>query len=95
MVAIGGRDLDGMSDKELARHVSVVLTDRIEPELMTCWEVVAAGRYPYTNHFGKLSREDQLSLIHISTATITPARPGLPRCPHCWSGSSPWRRSWR
>ena len=30
-----------------------------------------------------------------STATITPARPGLPRCPHCWSGSSPWRRSWR
>lgn len=52
VVAIGGRDLDGMSDKELARHVSVVLTDRIEPELMTCWEVVAAGRYP-------------LSLIHI------------------------------
>ena len=41
VVAIGGRDLDGMSDKELARHVSVVLTDRIEPELMTCWEVVA------------------------------------------------------
>ena len=37
VVAIGGRDLDGMSDKELARHVSVVLTDRIEPELMTCW----------------------------------------------------------
>ena len=53
VVAIGGRDLDGMSDKELARHVSVVLTDRIEPELMTCWEVVAAGRYPYTNHFRK------------------------------------------
>ena len=49
VVAIGGRDLDGMSDKELARHVSVVLTDRIEPELMTCWEVVAAGRYPTTS----------------------------------------------
>ena len=32
VVAIGGRDLDGMSDKELARHVSVVLTDRIEPD---------------------------------------------------------------
>ena len=43
VVAIGGRDLDGMSDKELARHVSVELTDRIEPELMTCGEVVAAG----------------------------------------------------
>ena len=62
VVAIGGRDLDGMSAKELARHVSVVLTDRIEPELMTCWEAVAAGRYPYTNHFGKPSREDQRSV---------------------------------
>ena len=51
VVAIGGRDLDGMSDKELARHVSVVLTDRIEPELMTCWEGVAARRYPYSKQF--------------------------------------------
>ena len=59
VVTIGGGDLDKMSDKELARHVSVVLTDRVEPDLMTCWEVVAAGRYPYTNHFGKLSQEDQ------------------------------------
>ena len=69
VVAIGGRDLDGMSDKELARHVSVVLTDRIEPELMTCWEVVAAGRYPYTNHFGKLSREDQ-RIVEDSMARV-------------------------
>ena len=68
-MAIGGRDLDGMSDKELARHVSVVLTDRIEPELMTCWEVVAAGRYPYTNHFGKLSREDQ-RIVEDSMARV-------------------------
>ena len=58
VVTISGKDLDRMSDRELARHVSVVLTDRVEPELMTCWEVVAAGRYPYTNHFGKLSPED-------------------------------------
>ena len=70
VVAIGGRDLDGMSDKELARHVSVVLTDRIEPELMTCWEVVAAGRYPYTGRLGILSPEDEkkvdeaLMLVH-------------------------------
>ena len=69
VVAIGGRDLDGMSDKELARHVSVVLTDRIEPELMTCWEVVAAGRYPYTNRFGKLSREDQ-RIVEDSMARV-------------------------
>ena len=49
--------------------MSVVLTDRIEPELMTCWEVVAAGRYPYTNHFGKLSREDQ-RIVEDSMARV-------------------------
>lgn len=46
------------SPKEMARHVAVVLTDRIRPELMTCAEVVAMGRYPYTNLFGKLTPED-------------------------------------
>ena len=59
VVAIGGRDLDGMSDKELARHVSVVLTDRIEPELMTCRDVVSSGRYPYTGRLGVLRDEDK------------------------------------
>ena len=69
VVAIGGRDLDGMSDKELARHVSVVLTDRIEPELMTCWEVVAAGRYPYTGRLGVLSAEDKRQ-VHAALALV-------------------------
>jgi len=58
-VFIGERDLDGMGALELARHVSVVLTDRVEPDLLTCWEVAAAGRYPYTGHFGRLSGEDR------------------------------------
>lgn len=59
VVSIDGRDLSRMSSRALARQVSVVLTDRVDPELLTCWEVVSAGRYPYTNHFGKLSREDE------------------------------------
>ena len=42
----------------MARQVAVVLTDRIRPELMTSEEVVAMGRYPYTNMFGKLTPKD-------------------------------------
>ncbi len=57
-VYIGKDDLNLMNNKELAKTMSVVLTDRIDPELMTCLEVVATGRYPHTNHFGKLSEED-------------------------------------
>lgn len=58
VVEIKGRDLRGYSDMELAKHLSVVLTDRIRPELMTCGDVVAMGRYPFTGHFGKLGDAD-------------------------------------
>src|SRR5699024_9588110 len=43
----------------LAKRVAVVLTDRIHPELMTCGEVVAMGRYPYTNALGRLTAQDR------------------------------------
>ena len=48
-----------LSNKELAKKLSVMLTERIEPELMTCGQVVAMGRYPYTNNFGTLTPEDR------------------------------------
>lgn len=49
---------DRFSDKEKAKKLSVLLTERIQPELMTCRDVVETGRYPYTGHFGILSRID-------------------------------------
>lgn len=58
VVYISARDLNSWDSKELAKQVAVVLTDRIHPELMTCAEVVAMGRYPYTNLFGKLTTQD-------------------------------------
>jgi iron complex transport system ATP-binding protein len=69
-VYIGGCELYSMQPKMLAQNMAVVLTDRIRPELMTCAEVVAMGRYPYTNMFGKLTREDEkavndaLAMVH-------------------------------
>ena len=59
MVYIGGREVYAWSAREMARQVAVVLTDRIRPELMTCGEVVAMGRYPYTNALGKLTETDK------------------------------------
>ncbi|MCM1026335.1 MAG: ABC transporter ATP-binding protein [Roseburia sp.] len=58
-VVIGGRDIQGWSAREMASQVAVVLTDRIRPELMTCGEVVAMGRYPYTNALGKMTEADK------------------------------------
>lgn len=57
-VYINAHELTTWAPKEMAKQVAVVLTDRIRPELMTCAEVVAMGRYPYTNLFGKLTQKD-------------------------------------
>ena len=43
----------------MARKVAVMLTERMKPELMTCHDVVATGRYPYTGRLGVLSGEDE------------------------------------
>ncbi len=59
VVYIDSQDIGKLSNKEVATKLSVVLTERVAPELMTCYEVVSAGRYPYTNSFGLLTKEDK------------------------------------
>ena len=56
---LDGRKISEMTGNELARELAVVLTERIRPEMMTCGDVVATGRYPYTGKFGVLSGEDK------------------------------------
>lgn len=69
-VYLDGRSMAGMKDSEVARRLSVLMTERIHPELMTCEDVVATGRYPYTGRLGILSAEDRrivresLALVH-------------------------------
>ena len=45
--------------KTLASKMAVVLTERIKTELMTCHDIVATGRYPYTGRLGILSQKDE------------------------------------
>lgn len=52
-------DISAMSFRKLAEKMAVVLTERIKAELMTCHDIVATGRYPYTGRLGILSREDE------------------------------------
>lgn len=59
IVRIGRDELGRLSYQELSKKAAVVLTERIRPELMTCREVVATGRYPYTGRLGILRGEDE------------------------------------
>ncbi len=59
-----------MSGNEVAKRLSVVMTERIRPELMTCEDIVATGRYPYTGTLGILTKKDRekvweaMELVH-------------------------------
>ena len=58
-VVIDHSELKRLSLKELATRMAVVLTERMKPELMTCRDIVATGRYPYTGRLGILTPEDE------------------------------------
>lgn len=54
-----GKDAERLSELEAARHLSMVMTEKIRPEFMSCREVVESARYPYTGRLGLLSLEDK------------------------------------
>ena len=58
-VELSGEDFSRMKEAEAATRMAVVLTERIKAELMTCYDIVATGRYPYTGRFGRLTAEDE------------------------------------
>lgn len=58
-VTISGSDITTMSAAEVARLVSVVLTDRPPTPSLTAAEMVGMGRAPYTGFWGRLSDDDR------------------------------------
>ena len=57
-VRLDGEDMRTLTGAELSKKMAVVMTKRLRGELMTCEDVVATGRYPYTGCFGVLSKDD-------------------------------------
>ena len=57
-IMLGSSHLEEMSLSRRAQTMAVLLTERLRTEMMTCEDVVATGRYPYTGRFGVLSAKD-------------------------------------
>lgn len=57
-VYLDSEAMSRMSGKDVAKRLAVVMTERIRPELMTCEDIVATGRYPYTGTLGILGEKD-------------------------------------
>ncbi len=58
-VLLDGKELGARSRNEIARRMAILMTARMDPELMTCRDVVSTGRYPYTGRLGILRQEDR------------------------------------
>lgn len=62
-VLLEEKDMAQMRQNETARRMAILMTQRIHPELMTCFDVVSTGRYPYTGALGLQSREDKAIVL--------------------------------
>ena len=58
-IELFGKDLQSYSPKERAKLLGIVLTERPDDMFLKVFDVVAAGRYPYTGMFGKLNKDDE------------------------------------
>ncbi|PKK37172.1 ATP-binding protein [Siphonobacter sp. SORGH_AS_0500] len=58
-VYLGDKRLPHIPPTELAKKLSLVLTERVEAGHLTVGELVALGRTPYTNWLGSLTSADQ------------------------------------
>ena len=83
-VYVSGKDLSDMSGDDIAHFMSMVTAKRPVTELMTCREVVATGRYPYTGRFGLLNEKDEekvreaIEFMHVES--IAEEHPELKVC---------------
>ncbi|WP_395043971.1 ABC transporter ATP-binding protein [Flavobacterium sp.] len=57
-VFLNEKDIENYHSIELAKNLSVVLTEKLPPSNLTVFELIALGRQPYTNWLGKLSDDD-------------------------------------
>ncbi len=52
-------ELTNLDGRSLARRISIVLTERVESEALTAFDLAGLGRYPYTDWSGRLSKTDE------------------------------------
>ncbi|WP_299114438.1 ABC transporter ATP-binding protein [uncultured Winogradskyella sp.] len=71
-IFLNHKDLKETSTIELAKQLSIVLTEQLTSKNLSVYELVALGRHPYTNWIGNLSTEDTqkvneaIELVNIS-----------------------------
>ena len=63
-IFVNNDELNTISSLNLAKQMSVVLTEKLSHLNLTVQELIALGRQPYTNWIGSLRDEDKLQTQH-------------------------------
>lgn len=58
LVCLNGKNIHQIPTTALAQELSLVLTEKLPPNNLSVYELIALGRQPYTNWLGQLSGED-------------------------------------
>jgi len=61
-ISLKGKSIKDYLPIEMAKAMSLVLTEQLMSKNLTVFELIAIGRQPYTNWIGKLSKEDQIAV---------------------------------
>lgn len=71
-ILLNNKDLKSTSTLELAKQLSIVLTEPLTSKNLSVYELVALGRHPYTNWIGNLSEADTVQInkaLHLVNIT--------------------------
>jgi iron complex transport system ATP-binding protein len=72
---LDGKNLTKLAQHEKAMQIALVLTDRVEIENATVYDIVSFGRHPYSNWWGRTTVEDDIlvheaiEMVHLSHKT--------------------------
>ena len=59
VIRLGGDDISTLTAEQIAHRISFVTTDKVRIPNLTCEDVVALGRAPYTNWIGRMQEVDR------------------------------------
>lgn len=68
-ILLNDKDLKSTSTTDLAKQLSIVLTEQLTSRNLSVYELVALGRHPYTNWIGNLTDKD-VSIINSSLKQV-------------------------
>ncbi|MBH8577567.1 ABC transporter ATP-binding protein [Nostocaceae cyanobacterium CENA369] len=62
-------DIYKLAPPELAKRLSLVLTEKVDVGMLSAYTLVSLGRHPYTNWWGNLTSEDE-AIVHWAIKSV-------------------------